>query len=62
VVAFIDLTGKKYDQGFYADEPFRLQLPKEFQLAQSPPRSGAFRLVPVTERAEGTGVGGVRTP
>lgn len=48
VVAFIDLTGagRKFEAGLYADEPVRLQLPKDFQLAQEPPRSATFQLVP----------------
>jgi hypothetical protein len=47
VGAYVDLTGRKLDPGLYADEPLRLQLPKDFQLAQKPPRSASFRLVPV---------------
>lgn len=46
VVAYIDLTGRKLEPGLYADEPLRFQLPKDFQLAQKPPRSSSFRLVP----------------
>lgn len=57
VVAYIDLTGRKFDPGLYADEVFRLQLPKDFQLAQPPPRSGAFRLIPLPpERNEERGL------
>lgn len=57
VVAYIDLTGRKFDPGFYADEVFRLQLPKDFQLAQPAPRSGAFRLIPLPpERVEERGL------
>jgi hypothetical protein len=44
VLAFIDLSGRKFEPGLYADEPVRLQLPKDFQLAQTPPRSAAFQL------------------
>jgi hypothetical protein len=63
VTAFIDLTGRKFEPGLYADEPLRLQLPKDFQLAQNPPRSAAFRLSPVTgERIDSGVLGGVRTP
>lgn len=47
IVAYIDLTGRKLDPGMYADEPIRLQLPKDFQLAQKQPRSASFRLVPL---------------
>jgi hypothetical protein len=48
VSAFIDLTDSKFAMaGQYADEPLRLQLPKDFSLAQNPPRSAAFNLVPI---------------
>lgn len=54
VSAFVDLTGKKLEAGLYAEEPLRLQLPKDVQLSQPPPRSGAFRLSPIPpERGEG---------
>jgi hypothetical protein len=55
--AYIDLTARKLEPGLYADEPLRLQLPKDFQLAQNPPRSATFRLAPVrAERSEGPGL------
>lgn len=44
VVAFVDLCDEAYEPRLYECEPVRLQLPKDFQLAQDPPRSGAFRL------------------
>jgi hypothetical protein len=46
VTAFVDLTqpGRQFTSGLYTDEPIRLQLPKDFELAQSPPRAAAFRL------------------
>jgi hypothetical protein len=46
VTAFIDLTqpGRQFTSSLYTDEPIRLQLPKEFELAQSPPRAAPFRL------------------
>jgi len=44
VVAFIDLSGRKWEPGLY-EEPLRLQLPKDFQLAQSAPKLVAFQLV-----------------
>jgi hypothetical protein len=47
VVAYVDLTGGKFKPGLYADEPIRLQLPRDFQLAQPPPRSASFRLSPL---------------
>ncbi|MGE3806379.1 MAG: CdaR family protein [Gemmataceae bacterium] len=47
IVAYIDLTGNKFKDGLYADEPLKLQLPKDFELTQPPPRSGSFQLVPI---------------
>jgi hypothetical protein len=47
VNVYIDLTSGKYEPALYADEPLRLQLPKDFQLAQPPPRSATFRLVTI---------------
>lgn len=47
VAAYVDLTGRKFEAGLYADEPLRLQLPKDFHLAQNQPRSASFRLSPV---------------
>jgi hypothetical protein len=46
MTAFVDLTtpGRQFSSGLYTDEPIRLQLPKDFELAQSPPRAAAFRL------------------
>jgi hypothetical protein len=44
VMAFIDLGGRKWEPGLY-EEPLRLQLPKDFQLAQNPPKLVAFQLV-----------------
>lgn len=48
VTAYIDLTGGKFKPGLY-DEPIRLHLPKDFQLAQSPPRSVSFKLTPIEQ-------------
>jgi hypothetical protein len=45
VVAYLDLTARKLDPGLYANEPLRLQLPKDFHLAQESPRSPPFQLV-----------------
>jgi YbbR-like protein len=46
VTAYIDLTtaGRHFESGLYMDEPIRLQLPKDFELAQSPPKAATFRL------------------
>ncbi|MBL8792934.1 MAG: hypothetical protein JNM56_03445 [Planctomycetia bacterium] len=63
VTAFVDLTGRKFEPGLYADEPLRLQLPKDFQLTESPPRSATFRLAPIpAERGETPNLGGARGP
>jgi hypothetical protein len=45
VTAFVDLGTRKWEPGLY-EEPVRLQLPKDFQLAQNSPRPVAFQLVP----------------
>jgi hypothetical protein len=55
VVAFVDLGGRKWEPGLY-EEPLRLQLPRDFQLAQEPPRPVTFRLDAVDT---GTRPGGV---
>jgi hypothetical protein len=64
VVAYIDLTDGKFEAALYADEPLKLQLPKDFQLAQDPPRSGTFRLVPIPnlEPPRPPGLSGVPPP
>lgn len=46
VHAYIDLTRRKFEVGLN-EEPLQLQLPKDFSLAQSPPRLVPFRLDPV---------------
>jgi hypothetical protein len=44
VQAFVDLTRGKYsNQGLYS-EPLQLQLPRDFQLVQGPPRPVSFQL------------------
>lgn len=61
VAAFIDLTDRKfYAPTHYADEPLRLQLPKDFTLAQNPPRSGTFELKEIPP--ERPGPRGVQSP
>lgn len=54
VVAFVDLCGDTYEPRLYECEPVRLQMPKDFQLAEEPPRCGAFRLTPVPARLSAT--------
>ena len=49
VVAYVDLACRKFESGFYADEPLRVQLPNECQLAQPPPKAAPFRLVPIAD-------------
>jgi hypothetical protein len=51
VVAYIDLGGRKWETGLY-EETLRLQLPRDYQLAQGPPRRVAFQLVPVEATAK----------
>jgi hypothetical protein len=61
VAAFIDLTDRKFfAAGHYADEPLRLQLPKDFTLAQNPPRSGSFTLKELPP--DRPGLGGAHGP
>jgi hypothetical protein len=63
VVAYIDLTTGKFEPGQYADEPLRLQLPKDFQLAQNPPRSATFQLVALPpDRFSDLGMGSAPNP
>ena len=45
VFAYIDLTKEKFTSGLQ-HEPPQLQLPGDFQLAQPPPKTIAFELVP----------------
>ncbi|MGH7171393.1 MAG: hypothetical protein ACRELG_14045 [Gemmataceae bacterium] len=45
VYAFIDLTQGHFLTGRYY-EPVQIQLPKDFELVQDPPRSVSFQLVP----------------
>lgn len=47
VSAYIDLTRRKFEAGFYAEEPVRLQLPKDFQLGQGPTPTATFQLKPL---------------
>jgi hypothetical protein len=53
--AFIDLSKGKFVSGLN-HEPLQLQLPREFQLAQDPPRVVAFELVPGDFAPEGLGM------
>jgi hypothetical protein len=49
VIAYVDLTRRKFKPGLYTKEPLRLQLPKDFQLAQEPPLAAEFQLTAVRE-------------
>ncbi|MFN4258999.1 MAG: hypothetical protein ACK4RK_06850 [Gemmataceae bacterium] len=71
VMVFVDLTDGKYEAALYFDEPLKIQLPKEFELAQTPPKSATFRLIPRSAEATGNpvmgrsvdaGLGGVNSP
>jgi hypothetical protein len=55
VVAYIDLSMGKFVSGL-THELLQLQLPKDFQLAQDPPRVITFRLDPGDFRPEGLGL------
>ncbi|HTU21820.1 MAG TPA: hypothetical protein VMG10_27525 [Gemmataceae bacterium] len=45
VYSFIDLTQGRFPAGRY-HEPVQIQLPKDFELVQDPPRGVSFQLVP----------------
>jgi hypothetical protein len=45
VVAYIDLSRGRFTSGLN-HEPLQIQLPRDFQLAQEPPRVVAFELLP----------------
>lgn len=45
VYAYVDLTQGRFPPGRY-HEPVQLQLPKDFELVQEPPRGVSFQLVP----------------
>jgi hypothetical protein len=55
VQVFIDLSKGKFVSGLN-HEPLQLQLPREFQLAQDPPRVVAFELLPGDFVPEGLGL------
>ncbi len=52
--AYVDLTGGGLTAGRY-HEPIRIQLPKEFELAQEPPSGVSFQLVPLDTVPQGLG-------
>jgi hypothetical protein len=55
VTAYIDLTKGKFLSGLNS-EPLLVQLPKDFQLAQDPPRAVPFELLPGDFNPDGLGV------
>ncbi|HLN28804.1 MAG TPA: hypothetical protein VK395_13750 [Gemmataceae bacterium] len=59
VLAFIDLSGRKWEPGLY-EESVKLQLPKEYQVAQNSPRLVAFQLTTAETTTKAAGV--VRGP
>ncbi len=54
VTAFVDLSARKFGDGFHSDEPIRVQLPPGFQLVQDPPPrlKASFELVPAESPAK----------
>jgi hypothetical protein len=56
VCAFVDLTRGRFLPGRY-HEPVQIQLPREFQLAQDPPRGVAFELAAPEGAPKGLGHG-----
>ena len=52
VYAFVDLTHGRFPVGRY-HEPVQLQLPKDFELVQEPPRGASFQLVPAESVSRG---------
>ena len=54
VRAFVDLTKGSFAEGRLA-EPVQIQLPKDFQLAQEPPREAVFSLMPPEFSRKGMG-------
>jgi hypothetical protein len=62
VVAYIDLTRGKFKPGLYAGVPVRLQLPKDFQLAQEGPLSVDFKLAAIPVETAGRPAEGAAEP
>jgi hypothetical protein len=60
VTAFVDLTGRdgkpRLEPGL-CEEPLKIHLPRDFQLAEAPPRSVAFQLVSLDPGQKTPGVG-----
>jgi hypothetical protein len=54
VRAFVDLTRGGFAEGLF-HEPVQIQLPKDFQLAQDPPREATFKLLPAEFTSKGIG-------
>lgn len=52
IYAFVDLTQGRFPAGRY-HEPVRIQLPKEYELVQEPPRGVSFQLVPADSASRG---------
>lgn len=52
VYAFVDLTRGRFPVGRY-HEPVQLQLPREFELVDDPPRGVSFQLVPADAPSRG---------
>ncbi len=47
VLAYVNLTTRKFQPGLHAEEPIHVELPPGFELAQDPPRVSSFQLDPI---------------
>jgi len=47
VIAYIDLTARKFGPGLHAEEPIQVQLPPGYKLAQETPRLPSFKLLAI---------------
>lgn len=56
VTAYIDLSGRKWEAGLY-EEALKVHLPRDFELAQKPPKMAAFQLVPALQPPKVGGIG-----
>ena len=54
VTAYVDLTSRPFEPGVYAGEILRVQLPKDYEIAQENLRAPPFELVPLSGRPPST--------
>jgi hypothetical protein len=52
VLAFVDLTNRKFVAGLQPDEAVQIKLPPGYTLAQDPPRISSFKLLPLDAPAK----------